>query len=115
MAHQRTELYRTVGLELPRRLLRWAPILVLMAAGCTELGELPERGGGTGNAIQCVPELPYHEKKKRCDNQFKLCLDSHIQRIWSDRFGHSQCWPCKDVCMQSNGNWPDTFDGKPCR
>lgn len=114
MAHQRTALYGTVSLECSCWWLRVVISGVMVVTGCTELGELPERGGA-GNAIQCVPELPYQEKKKRCDEQFKLCLDSHIQSIWSDRFGHSQCWPCKDVCMQSNGKWPDTFDGKPCR
>lgn len=88
--------------------------LVMLTTSCTEPGDPPGSGGG-GNAGQCVPELSYREKKRRCDEQFSNCLDSHIQSIWSDRFGHSQCWPCKDVCMQSNGVWPDTFDGRPCR
>lgn len=89
-------------------------VLAALLTGCTELGE-PPGSGDSGNLVQCVPELPYHEKKRRCDEQFKLCLDSPIQSIRSGRFGHSQCWPCKDVCMQSNGVWPETFNGNPCQ
>lgn len=103
---------RNVGFERAFWVGLVATHLALLASGCTESGEPPE---SRGDVVQCVPELPYHEKKRRCDEQFSICLDSHIQSIPSGRFGHSQCWSCKDVCMQSNGNWPDSFDGKPCR
>jgi hypothetical protein len=82
------------------------PLLVL-TIGCTSLEDPPEGG-------QCPP-LPYPEKKKRCDAAFMDCLDSPIQSIPSKRFGHSQCHPCWDLCMQSNGLWPEKALGKPCR
>jgi hypothetical protein len=56
------------------------------------------------------------EVKKRCNKEFNACLNSPIQNIPSDTSGHSLCWPCKDVCMQNNGVWPDRlWDGRLCR
>jgi hypothetical protein len=76
-------------------------------AGCTSMDDPP---GGE----QCVPLLSYSEVKKRCGAAFNDCLASGIQSIRSLRYGHSQCIPCRDLCMQNNGVWPDAFEGVPC-
>jgi hypothetical protein len=73
--------------------------------GCSSHDDPP--GGG-----QC---LPYPQVKKRCDAAFKDCLDSPIQDIRSETFGHSMCSVCKDVCMRMNGVWPGEVDGRPCK
>ena len=76
-----------------------------LASGCTSLGDPPEIG-------QC---LPYPEVKKQCDEAFTKCLDSKIQSIPGDKTGHSQCYPCRDLCLRSNGVWPGSALNKPCR
>jgi hypothetical protein len=85
-------------------------MLVTLASGCSELGELP----GQGTAEQCAPPLTHQEIKKRCQAAFSACLDTPIQSIWSDTFGHSMCDVCRDVCTRSNGTWPLSVDGRPC-
>jgi hypothetical protein len=79
--------------------------LLELIGGCS-LTDDPLDGG------QC---LSYPEKKKRCDDAFTDCLDSWIQSIPGDKKGHSQCHPCRDLCMQNNGVWPGSALNKPCR
>jgi hypothetical protein len=90
-----------------RRLLQGAIFIALLGSmgGCSFMDEPPEIG-------QC---LPYPELKRRCDEAFTNCLDSPIQSIPGDKRGHSQCYPCRDLCMRGNGVWPDLALNKPCR
>lgn len=74
-------------------------------SGCSFIEDPPEIG-------QC---LPFPELKKRCDQAFTDCLGSPIQSIPGDKRGHSQCFPCRDLCKRSNGVWPDSALNKPCR
>ena len=83
--------------------------VVALTAGCTSMDEDPPGGG------QCPVPLSYPEKKKRCYAAYALCLDSPIQSIRSKRYGHSQCEPCRDLCMRNNGVWPDAFEGVRCQ
>ncbi|MBZ4417006.1 hypothetical protein [Myxococcus sp. RHSTA-1-4] len=87
---------------------RWFLVRLAMLGvivGCSSLDDPP------GDA-QC---LPYPQVKKRCDVAFKACLNSPIQDIRSETFGHSMCSVCKDVCTRMNGVWPDEVDGRPCK
>lgn len=77
-----------------------------VGASCTSMDDPP-------GDVQCVP-LSYAEVKKRCDAAFTDCLGSRIQSIRSLRYGHSQCIPCRDLCVQNSGVWPDAFEGVPC-
>jgi hypothetical protein len=79
--------------------------IVGLVIGCSTLEDSPGIG-------QC---LPYPEVKKRCDEAFTNRLDSKIQSIPGDKRGHSQCYPCRDLCMRGNGVWPDSALNKPCR
>ena len=79
-----------------------------VGTSCTSMDDDPP------GSAQCVP-LSFAEVKKRCDAAFVDCLGSAIQSIKSKTRGHSQCHPCRDVCMQNNGIWPDAIDGVPCR
>jgi hypothetical protein len=88
------------GLQVLAKLIIWGAV-----AGCSSLDDPPEGG-------QC---LPYPQLKKRCDMAFSQCLDSSIQGIWSETYGHSMCHVCKDVCMRQNGVWPDAVDDRPCK
>lgn len=85
-------------------------VVLGLAAGCTSMDDDLPAGGG-----QCPVSLSYPEKKKRCNAAYTLCLDSPIQSIRSKRYGHSQCEPCRDLCMQNNGAWPAAFEGVPCQ
>ena len=79
-----------------------------IAAGCTSMDDPPEGG-------QCPVPLSYPEKKNRCDAAFTHCLGTWIQGVRSKKYGHSQCHPCRDLCMRNNGVWPDEAFGGPCR
>jgi hypothetical protein len=88
------------GLQNLAKLIIWSTV-----AGCSSLDDPP--GGG-----QC---LPYPQLTRRCNEAFNKCLDSAIQSIWSETYGHSMCHVCKDVCMRQNGVWPDEVDDRPCK
>jgi hypothetical protein len=86
-----------------------AAVALALTTRCTE----EDRLAGQNQPIEC---LPYEEVRKRCTQAFNDCLDSRIQSIRSETSGHSLCHVCQDVCMQSNGVWPDRlWDGRPCR
>lgn len=93
----------------PRHSLLVAAVALALMTRCTE----EDRLTGQNHPIEC---LSPQEVKKRCNKEFNTCLESPIQSIPSETSGHSLCWPCKDVCMQNNGVWPDRlWDGRPCR
>lgn len=81
-------------------------VLWSVASGCTSMGDPPPG----------ICEIPYRERREQCNAEFTRCLDSPLQGIRSDTFGHSMCHVCLDACMQNNGVWPDALaDGRPCR
>lgn len=90
-----------------RRVLFSVSIMLLgVASGCTSMGDPPPG----------VCEIPYREKREQCNEELTKCLDSPLQSIHSDYFGHSICYVCMDVCIQNNGVWPDALaDGRACR
>jgi hypothetical protein len=98
-----------LGKHAPLRSALLAAAILALASGCTEEDWL----AGESKVSEC---LSPQEIRKRCNEEFNTCLNSPIQNIPSGTSGHSLCWPCKDVCMQSNGVWPVAlWDGRPCR
>jgi hypothetical protein len=72
------------AMQTQRRWRLIAAALMGLAIGCASATEDLDADE------QCVPVLSYREKKKRCDQQFAICLDSPIQSIRTARFGHNQ-------------------------
>jgi hypothetical protein len=64
----------------------------------------------------CPVPLSNEELKRRCNAAFNRCLETRIQGIDSETWGHSLCPICRDMCMQQKGVWPDKLrDGRPCQ
>jgi hypothetical protein len=95
--------------HVPLRAILLAATVLTLTTRCTE----EERLTGGSEVSEC---LSPQEIRKRCNEEFNMCLNSPIQNVPSGTSGHSLCWPCKDVCMQNNGVWPaELWDGRPCR
>jgi hypothetical protein len=88
-------------------------LLLIWGAGCTSDND-DSRGGGKGSAEQCPP-LTSQEVKDLCNKAFTDCLETPIQSIWGEKFNHSQCINCRNVCTQEGGIWPAQADGLPCQ
>lgn len=64
----------------------------------------------------CPVPLSSEELKRRCNAAFNRCLETRIQGIKSETWGHSLCPICRDMYMQQKGVWPNQLqDGRPCQ
>jgi hypothetical protein len=91
---------------LRRSRLAGAVVTMGLSSGCMSMGESPDG----------ICELPYREKRERCNEEFVKCLGSRIQSIPSGTRGHSLCHVCQDFSIRNNGEWADALpDGRPCR
>jgi hypothetical protein len=89
-----------------RHLMLAGAMALGLSSGCMSMGEPPDG----------ICELPYRERRERCNEEFVKCLGSRIQSIPSGTRGHSLCHVCQDFCMRNNGDWADALpDGRPCR
>jgi hypothetical protein len=87
-------------------------LLGLAVAGCT--GERDFGGGGQDGSGQC-PALSPQEITKTCNEAFTQCLGTSIQGIRGEKYKHSHCVNCRNVCMRQSGAWPAQVEGTPCQ
>ena len=85
-------------------------LLGLAIAGCT--GER-DSGEGQGGSGQC-PALSPQEMTQLCNEAFTQCLGTTIQGIRGEKYKHSHCVNCRNVCMRQSGVWPTQVEGTPC-
>lgn len=87
-------------------------LLMMWAVGCTESD--PPGGSGRRGFGQC-PAMTYKEMRETCNAALSRCLETGIQGIQGEKYKHSQCLACANVCMQEGGVWPSQALGKPCK
>jgi hypothetical protein len=106
-------MYRPAHVARPGCFLLLGGLLLSFGAACTSDNE-DSRSGDKGGTEPCPP-LIYKEMKDICHKAFTECLETPIQSIWGEKFNHSQCINCRNVCMQERGIWPTQADGLPCQ
>lgn len=96
--------------------LRHHPLRSLLSAGvCLLLVACPSKDDWQ-DIGDCPVPSSNEEIKQRCNAAFNRCLETRIQGIESETWGHSLCPIYRDMCMQQKGVWPDKlWDGRPCQ
>ena len=75
----------------------------LLLVACTSKDDWQDIG-------DCPVPLTNAEIKQRCNAAFNRCLETRIQGIESETWGHSLCPICMDVCLQQK--WLGALRGR---